>query len=388
MLSTPSKIVIPFQYPFRIFFLSAGVSGLLLVPLWLAILMGYGGVQVAPHWHPHELLGAFVNSAIAGFLLTAVCAWTGTRPVSGWPLGALWLLWLAGRVPMLSGSAPMVAMLVDLAFLPVVMLLAARPIVATGQWRQAPVLAALGLLWLCDLAFHLSGDAQWLRAAILFTGALILVIGGRITPVFSRGWLQRHGRGDQAATVVSYRWLDAFTLISALLLGLAEASQSLPPLLVTTLAFSAGLAATVRLFLWRGWLVAGEPLLLVLHGGILWVCIAFALRGFAALGFISDVVWLHAMGAGGFGTMILGVMSRVALGHTGRPLALPSGLVLAFSLVALAGMLRVAAGLGWLDWRLGIYSASMCWSAAFMLFLWRYAPILTGERVDEVESPG
>ena len=249
MLAVSAKITIPFAYPFRIFFLSAGVSALCLIPLWLAVLVGDVALRVAPHWHPHELLGAFVNSAIAGFLLTAVCAWTGTRPVSGWPLCTLWLVWLAGRLVMLSGTVHAAAVLIELAFLPAVALLAARPIIAERQWRQAPVLAAIGLLWLCELAFHLSGDGRWLRTEILFAGVLILIIGGRITPGFSRGWLQRHGHGEEAATVITYSWLDSLTIVSALLLAIAEAGHTPPSLLTACIAFTAACSAIVRLLL-------------------------------------------------------------------------------------------------------------------------------------------
>ncbi|HBM83718.1 MAG TPA: NnrS family protein, partial [Halieaceae bacterium] len=240
----------------------------LLIPLWLFFLLGGGTLQPALpalHWHQHEMLGAFVNSAIAGFLLTAVCAWTGTRPVAGWPLAALWLLWLAGRGAMLFGSYPWLAMAVDLAFLPAVALLAARPIVAKRQWRQLPLLAVLTLLWLCDLGYHLSGDTQWLRAAMLLTGGLILVVGGRITPAFSRNWLLQ--QGQPAADISTWRWLDIVTLASTLLLVLAEASRQLPVWLVALVALVAGLSAALRTLLWRGWRVRREPLLAILHIG-------------------------------------------------------------------------------------------------------------------------
>lgn len=383
MRGDPQNTPVLFHYPFRIFFLCSALSGLLLVPLWLVFLLGGATLQPALpalHWHQHEMLGGFVNTAIAGFLLTAVCAWTGSRPVAGWPLVALWLLWLCGRLAMLIGGPPLLVAAIDLAFLPAVALLAARPIVASRQWRQLPVLGVLSALWLCDVGYHLSGDTHWLRAAILMTGGLILVVGGRITPAFSRNWMLQHGQAAPAVT--GYPWLEGLTLASALLLVAAEASQLLPGPWMALVAVVAGLAAGTRLALWRGWRVRGEPLLLVLHVGILWVVVAFLLRAVAALGLISDTAWLHAMGAGAIGTMILGVMARVALGHTGRPLALPAGIPLAFSLIFAAGLLRVAAGIGWLGWTPGIYAASLCWTAALLIFCWRYFPILTRPRID------
>ncbi|HBM83719.1 MAG TPA: NnrS family protein, partial [Halieaceae bacterium] len=147
-------------------------------------------------------------------------------------------------------------------------------------------------------------------------------------------------------------------------------------------ALVAGLSAALRTLLWRGWRVRREPLLAILHIGLLWVAAGFLLRSLAGFGLVTDAVWLHALGAGAMGTMILGVMARVALGHTGRPLALPSGITWAFGLIFLAGLLRVIAGLGWLPWAFGIHAASLCWTVAFALFIWRYFPILTRPRID------
>lgn len=359
---------------------------MLLIPLWLTVLLGDFTLEISPHWHPHELLGALVNASIAGFLLTAVCAWTGSRPVSGGPLMMLWVVWLSGRLIMLFAGSAKLGMVIDLAFLPAVALLAAHPIVATKQWRQLPILVAVLLLWICDLAFHLSANPRWLHASILFTGALILLVGGRITPAFSRSWLQKNAASEQARSVTTYPWLDKLTLAAAFSLAGAEASPGIPTLLTGVLALIAGLLAITRLLLWRGWLIRGEPLLIILHAGLLWVCIALVLRGLAAFGVVSDIVWLHAMGAGAFGSMILGVMARVALGHTGRALELPKGIASAFVLVASAAVLRVAAGLGWLSWAFGIYTAALCWSIAFAIFLWRYAPILLSPRIDGKEG--
>lgn len=377
------RATVVFSYPFRIFFLSTALSGLVLTPLWLYLLLGDSTLHPIPHWHSHEMLTAFVSSAMAGFLLTAVCAWTNTRPVVGWPLAGVWLLWVCGRILMLAGNTSLVAATVDLAFLPAVAVLVAKPVIATRNWRQLPVLAALSLLWLCDLAFHISGDMQWLRTAIVLVGGIILVIGGRITPVFSRNWLVQQGQQSQAETVTSHTWLDVLTVLGVLLLAAAEARIGLPTSLIAPIALFASATASVRLLFWRGWLVRTEPLLLVLHVGVLWICVAFLLRALAALGFVTDIVWIHAMGAGAFGTMILGVMARVALGHTGRPLSVPTGIPLAFLLIFSAGLLRVTAGLGWLDWRVGIYASALCWTLAFLLFCWRFVPILLSPRIEE-----
>lgn len=373
-----------FNYPFRIFFLSTAASALVLVPLWLLFLLGKlesGSVLPPLHWHQHEMLAGFLNSAIAGFLLTAVGAWTGTKALAGRALAGLWLVWLGGRVALLLPWLPgWLAAAIDLAFLPLVALLVALPVAAARQWRQLPLLLVLSALWLADLAFHITADPRWLRVAILLAAALMLAVGGRITPAFSRNWLQ--ARGVLQPPVQTRPMLEVMALGSAVLLAVAEGWPALPAWLIASLAGAACLASAARLWLWRGWLVRSEPLLLVLHLGLLWVVVAYLLRALAAMGPVSDTVWLHALGSGAMGTLILGVMARVALGHTGRPLIVPAGIVAAAWLVVAAGLLRVVTGLQWLDWSVGVYASALCWVAAFALFWWRYFPVLIAPRVD------
>lgn len=377
-----------FSYPFRIFFLSAAVMALLLVPLWLWFLSGDSGWMPAlpgMHWHQHEMLAGFLNAAIAGFLLTAVCAWTGTRPVAGATLAGLWIVWLAGRVALMwPGDMWWPALVIDLAFLPAVALLVAIRVLPLRQWRQLPLLGVIALLWMADLAFHLDGDSNWLRVIVVLAAVLILVVGGRITPVFSRNWLQ--GQGGDGGAIRSTNSMDTAVLVTALALVAAQANPALPGAVTGAVALIAALAAALRLWMWRGWLVRREPLLLVLHIGGLWVVAGFLLRALAAWDIVADSAWLHALGAGAAGTMILGVMARVALGHTGRPLTLPAGMATAFWLIFTAATVRVATALNWLDWTLGLYLSAALWCAAFALFCWRYLSVLLGPRIDGKEG--
>lgn len=375
-------------YPFRPFFLSCAWAATLLVPLW--ILMVSGAIELSPalpalHWHQHEMLAGVLYSAIAGFVLTAVCAWTGTPPLRGTWLLALWLLWLLPRVALLLGLAPALSLVLDLVFLPVVAAIVTARVLPARQWRQLPLVALLLLLWGTDLGFHLSAEVRWLHATVLATALLILLVGGRITPAFSRNWLQRQGR--EAAGIAEFPGLERVTAISCLTLFVLHVVTMLwpaavSPLAIAAVAAAAGLASLWRLATWRGWLVREEPLLWILHAGLLWVSVGLLLRGAAALGWVSNTVWLHALGSGAIGTMILGVMARVALGHTGRPLRPPAGMLTAFWLVLAAGLLRILTALNTLDWQLGVTLSSLAWSAAFGLFLWRYTRILCTPRVD------
>jgi len=335
-------------------------------------------------WHQHEMLVGLLNAAIAGFLLTAVCNWTRTRPTTGLALAGLWLLWLAGRLVMAMGELlPPWAEWVDLLFLPLVAVLVLLRVVRARQWRQLPVVVVVLSLWGMDLGFHVSGDSGWIRHMVVLAGTLILVLGGRITPAFSRNWL--HIMAGRGAQVRSVRSLDVATLLAALLLVVVQVAGVTGVWLAAT-AFAAAALAALRLVLWRGWLVREEPLLWVLHIGVLWVVLGFGLRGLAALGVVSDAAWVHALGVGAMGTMIIGVMTRVSLGHTGRELLLPPGMESVYWLMIAAAMIRVLAGLNLICWYTGLWAAGVCWSLAFLRFIYGYADILTSPRVDGREG--
>lgn len=374
-----------FAYPFRIFFLSAAALAVLVVPAWLGLLLWPGAAAplafAPPHWHQHEMLFGFLHAAIAGFLLTAVCNWTGTERLHGRALLALWLAWLAGRVLMAAGAGLPAWLVhgVDLAFLPLVMLDAGRRIWQARQARHAIVLAVLGALWAMELAFHLDPAGPYARGALLAAMLLMLVIGGRITPAFSGNWLRLRGRDPSAIRVLP--GLEHLTL-GAVAAVLVTQLAGLPPPLAAAAAVLAAGAAIARLLLWRGWLVREEPLLWILHVALAWIPVALLLLAAAELGFAPVAAWVHAAGAGAMGALILGVMARVALGHTGRPLRLPAGMVTAFVLVLAAGGVRVLATLQALPWRGGLLAAAALWVAAYLVFLVRYVPVLTSARVD------
>jgi len=372
-------------YPFRLFFLSAGVYAAFAVPLWALVATGSGPSPALPHWHPHEMLAGFLYPAIAGFLLTAVSNWTGTAPLRGAGLLGLWLLWLLPRLGFVGGFDSLWLRALDLSFLLLVVLAAARPVIAVRQWRQMSLLATLFAIWLTDLAFHISQDPQWLHIAMQLGALLLLLVGSRITPAFSRNWLRSQGR--DIAAVRDFGWLPpalygSFTtllLLDALML-LADSTA-----FATTKALLAGTSAALvalRLAAWSPGAIRSEPLLWILHAGMLWVAVGLLLRALALISLLPDGTWQHALGAGALGAMILGVMSRVALGHTGRPLALPSGMVIAFGFVIAAALLRLLAAGGVVGWESGVLLSGATWSVALLIFLWRYTPILLRPRAD------
>ncbi|MBL1271009.1 MAG: NnrS family protein [Oceanospirillales bacterium] len=372
-----------FGYPFRIFFLSMTLLALLVVPLWVLQVTGVINLPLAMpglFWHQHEMLFGFLSAAIAGFLLTAVCVWTQTERTHGFRLVLLWGVWLVGRL-LLAFGADLPDWLVqgfNLAFLPLVMLDAGWRVWHAKQKRQLMILVVLGLLWLMQLGFVTRLDMAFSHGALIMAMALISIVGGRITPAFTTGWLRQHGL--DAAAVKTIPALDMATLFSMILLtaSLVTGWQTLTGIL----AILAGTLMLVRLVNWKGWLARKEPLLWVLHLSILWVPVSlYLLAGTLFAGWPSNA-WSHAAGTGAISCLILGVIARVTLGHTGRPLVLPKGMVIAFVAIQMAALIRVLTAFDFIPWHPGIGSSSLLWIFAYGMFLVRYTKILASPRPD------
>ena len=378
-----------FQYGFRIFFASCALYAVIVMVGWIGVfLFGWGIAGAQPlQWHAHEMIYGVTAAAIAGFLLTAVPNWTGTERVHGRELAGLWLLWLVGRIafwvldPNAAGPANFAAAIVDLLFLPALAVAVARPIVATGNYRNLSMTALLAGLFATNLVLAFRTPAQ---AATVFALDLILImmviIGGRITPLFTRNWLNR--RGLDGGSVRSHAWLDRLALSLAVLTALATV-LSAPSTAIGALAFAAGLAHFARLVEWQGWRAWRDPLVWVLHIGYGWIVIALLIRG---VGEFTDAVparaWFHALGVGAIGTLLVGVMSRVTLGHTGRPLVLPAGASSIYWAMTVAAIARTGHALGWFGHGQALNVAGIAWIVSFALFALYFLPRLLAPRVD------
>lgn len=378
-----------FAYPFRIFFLLVGLYGIGIVLAWVALLFGGAALPVgwSPlHWHSHEMLFGFVAPAIAGFILTAICNWTGAPPLQGVKLAFLVSTWILGRVVMwLAGQLPLLLVaIIDMLFLIALAAVLLQILISYGNRRNLPLGGMVLLLALANLFMHIgfyTANPFWLQQgetlAMLLITLIMLVIGGRIIPLFTSNWLRNSG---QPLTIATPTLLERAAIITTVLLIPAEWIAI--PSLTGVLALSAALLNGLRLYYWKGWHAWREPLLWILHIGYGWLVIALLLKGLSAFGLTPLTSWQHALGVGAMGTLILGVMTRVALGHTGRPMKLPAFGWLIYIGITLAAIFRVGAALGWMDYRFGVLIAAASWCFAFSVFVVIYWPILSRPRVD------
>ncbi len=372
---------------FRPFFLLAAALATLFLPLWLLVLSGRVRVDayVDPiAWHSHEMVFGFSAAVVAGFLLTAVGNWTGKETAIGKPLLALAALWIAGRIALLvPGGSRLLVAAIELAFLPALAITIARPLVATKNRRNMIMLVVLAALWLADLAFHLVPDAR--RTAVLFAVdvivLLVVLIGARVFPMFTR-----NATGDQ--TVASKPRLDklaALAVAALALVDLVRAAGVSATLVSGTLAAVAAVLVVARASRWGARGALKDPMLWVLHAGHAWIAVGLVLRAAStfAPSAVPSSLATHALTAGVIGTTTLGMMARVALGHSGRTIRATRLTTASFALVTLAALVRV---FGPLVLPSGAYHAvvvsGLLWTAAFGAYLVGYAPVLLAPRVD------
>jgi uncharacterized protein involved in response to NO len=380
-----------FAYGFRPHFLLAGLAGLLLVPVWalsFVVNTALGSSWPPMLWHAHEMLFGFIASAMAGFLLTAVPSWTGQKGFAGRPLIILAGIWLAGRLLIATSGLwpPMLVVGVDLAFLPALAVLVARPLLRSRN-RNTPLLAVLTLFWLTNVTFHIGllGSNAPIALHALHIGidivlVLVTVIGGRIVPAFTTSALRPLGLAD---AVQNRAVVTAFAVAAMVLVTLIDVFAPDSRLAGVIAGFAAVIQA-VRLLQWATWQTLRQPIVWVLHLSYAWLPVGLALKAVALLsGLVFAAFWLHALTIGALTTMIVAVMTRASLGHTGRSLVVDPLITLAYLLLTAAAVIRVfgLSGFG-LNYPSVIVLAALCWTVAFALFVAIYAPILWRPRID------
>ncbi|SDT31592.1 uncharacterized protein involved in response to NO [Pseudomonas asplenii] len=377
-----------FRLAFRPFFLAGCVLAALVIPLWLA---AFGGTISAwtpaggwLGWHRHELLFGFGLAIIAGFLLTAVQTWSGRPGLSGKPLAVLALLWLGARLAWLCNVPWWLLVPLELAFPLAVAVIMGRTLWAVRQRRNYPIVAVLLLLTGVDgLAVYglLEGHEGWQRQGVLgglwLVAAMMGLIGGRVIPFFTQRGLGR------VQGVSAWPWLDGLLLAGSVLAALAYASGLALGVNTGVGLLFAVLAAghLVRLLRWQDRALWRVPRLWSLHLAYGWLalaCLVVALGHFGVS--LNPSLAVHCLTIGAMGGLVLAMIVRVSLGHTGRPLEPPSGMTLAFILLNLACFSRVVL-VGFFPLP-ALWLAGLCWTLAFALYTWRYAPMLLQARVD------
>lgn len=379
---------------YRVFFFLAGVWAVIAMTLWEAWVAGLGvePYAMAPsEWHAHELIFGYGSAALAGFLLTAAPNWTRAANASSAFFAVVSGLWLAGRLALwVSGSLPLwLVAVVDLSVLPVVAGKVLGMLLKRPKPPQMLILAAITVVWVADLFMHLDwlgvlpgGAWTGARAGVLALAALIVILGGRVTPAFTRNAMIRAGREERLP--VNPMPLAAMSIAPALLAPLALLAGF--DSVAAGAVLLAGLLALVRVALWRGGWTLRQPILWALHLSYALTALGLVLWGLAGFGIGQELAALHLLAIGGVAGMTLAVMSRAALGHSGRALVAPRAVALAYGLVPLAAGLRMV-GIWVPDVSLpAVLAAGAVWVLAFALYTFALMPVFWGPKVTEAEA--
>jgi uncharacterized protein involved in response to NO len=380
-----------FAAGFRPFFLFAALQAVIMLPLWLLAFFGVlplGSNWNPVVWHAHAMVYGFATAAIGGFLLTAVPNWTNSHHVSGRPLALLFFVWLAGRVATaLAGVLPPLAVaIIDLAYLPILAVLLAKPLIDAGKWRNIAFLPILGVLWLADLCVHLealTGNVTGLKGiylGIFVVLLMIVIVGGRIVPSFTQNWLRMQG---QPVEVPPVAWIEKGGAVGSLVLAAIAQLAMAGSAVAGVLALVAAAIHAYRLSGWHGLKTVSSPILVVLHVGYGWMVLGFALLGLSSfIDALPASASVHALTAGSIGTMVIGVMSRAALGHSGRPLVLAPATVVAYVLISVGALLRVAAPVIPGAMSVLTVAGGLIWTAGWLTYAVVYFPVTTKPRAD------
>ena len=376
------------SYGFRPFFFLGASYAAVIIALWLPIYEGEIALPTnfAPRdWHVHEMLFGYIAAVVTGFLLTAVPNWTGRLPLQGVPLLTLVLVWFAGRIAVALSAKTgwVISGVIDCAFLVLVVGAVAREIITGRNWRNLKVLIPVSVFALANIGFHLEASARGIadisiRLAIATIVILIMLIGGRIVPSFTRNWLARQSPGPLPAPFGKFDAIAIAFSAAALFVWTV-----LPAGMWTGVALlAAGLFQALRLARWAGYRTGRDWLVLVLHVAYGFIPLGFVLLALGAFDVAPPSAGLHAWMIGAAGTMTLGVMTRASLGHTGRDLLAGAGTRAIYAAIVIAACARIAAVL-LPQWTLALlHISALTWLAAFGGFSLLYGPLLFQKRMN------
>jgi uncharacterized protein involved in response to NO len=381
------QAVILLRLGFRPFYLLAATFAIVAMLLWLFSFTGqlqFGEYLQGVLWHGHEMVFGYIAAVFTGFLFTAVRNWTGMPTPTGPLLGGIVLLWLVARILLLTGPT-VPAILLDVIFLPAVTIAVAIPVLRSRNQRNYKVLAILAALSVMHFAFHLAlaGNLPaWLSRSSLLSGIdiiaiLFALIGGRVIPAFTQNAVP-------GSDPVHNQWVETWAfglLILIALMSLFSGALTLTTWLPPLLLFLAAAVHTIRLALWQPQLTLNNPLLWMMPLAYSWLPFTLLLRALSELAIVVPGVWIHALTAGALSSLMIAMMMRSSLGHTGRQLAASRADMAAFLLLQLAAILRILAGVSG-SYQAMIVASGAAWILAFAIFLSRYLPMLVRPRID------
>lgn len=372
---------------FRPFYFLGTLYASLLLAAWLGAYLGAWEVPSVGTplrlWHGHEMLFGFAAAIIAGIVLTALPSWAGTEEICGGRLALLVLLWLTGRAAFWAAPwlPPLAPALVDLLLFPAIFLMVAPQLARASNRLYLLLLPILLALAAANAAYHygiLAANTHLaglgLRGALYAIIVLYVLKGGVLTPIFTGNALREKHRGDQAPFNVELEILAVGVVLLLAAFDLAGA----PSRWTGVAALACALVHAARIARWKGWRLPDVPLVFVMHLGFAWLVFAFVLKAVAELtGLVPEATWVHAFTVGSLGLMMLGLMTRVSLRHTGRPLVVPVAMKLAYGMMFAAALIRLAAtvhGLG--DWAVAL--AAVLWGLTFLIYFLRFGAMLLG----------
>lgn len=380
-----------FAYGFRPFFLAAAVYAIVPLIPWALYLSGLFESSIPlQSWHAHEMLFGFVAAGASGFLLTAIPNWTGAPPMTGVRLKRLFYCWLAGRIAFwifLFSEQPIFGYLLFIDLLLPIMhgIHITRILIGTKQSRNfvfigiMAMFALANILFISDFNGFSSGTSQvsgvFLANVVMI---MIAIVGGRVTPNFTRSYLRTQ---NIEAKVLTFPWVEKLA-IGSLIINAALALFMPDSYAGQIVALLAAIIHLIRFSRWSSLKTLGNPALWVLHLGYLWLIISLFLKGTESWLGLPYHLYLHAFTVGAVGLYMLGIMSRAALGHTGRALSVSSPITTAYILILIAAVIRIITPFYAEYFIEGMVMAISLWSTAFALYLWVYVPILTSPRVD------
>ena len=391
-LQKEQKIIPLLRLGFRPFFLFGAGFAVIAIFIWLLILQGKSDLTPIGGgywWHLHEMIFGFASAIIAGFLLTAVQNWTGIPGIQNNSLLFLVVLWLLARISLLLPNVfgETLPMLLDIAFLPAVAIFLGKPIIKIKQYRNLFFVPLLVLFTIVNIQFFLALSSPEVfsiqlsaYAGVMLITLLMSVMVGRVGPMFT-------ANGTQTAKVANIPWLDKATNGSLAVITfylLLHPLYSINHQVLGGLFIIAAIFQSIRITRWRPWITVKVPLLWSLHLAVVFIAVGLFSIGYSYFSpeLSSSHLW-HVLTIGGMGGLILAMIARVSLGHTGRPLQPPKTMAIAFLLIFIAAIVRSFLPLIMPEKIMTIYQASAgLWYLSFCIFIFHYAPMLSKGRLD------